>query len=167
MEFIHFEALDEDEYTDFNVEGKVSDDELSSVVDDSEANENVCESYRFDNAARSTESALEYAFIRSSRDLEVESDVINFYENSDNESPEVDEFENSNKKVSKIANSLLIPNGQDSNDSLLYSICYVVHFLKSGIIDTCDDKEMEEIIASDLYDQLNDEKEHLQLDLDY
>ena len=58
MEFIHFEALDEDENIDFNVEGKVSDDDLSSFIDDSEKNENVCDYYRFDNVTRSAESAL-------------------------------------------------------------------------------------------------------------
>ena len=62
---------------------------------------------------------------------------------------------------------MLIPNGQDSNDSLFYLICYAVLFLKSGKLDTGDDKENEEIIGSDLYNHLNDEKDHLQLDLDY
>ena len=47
MEFIRFEALDEDENdVDFNVENKVSDD-LSSYIDDSERNENVCDYYKF------------------------------------------------------------------------------------------------------------------------
>ena len=51
--------------------------------------------------------------------------------------------------------------------SLKNLICYAVLFLKSGKLDTGDDKENEEIIGSDLYNHLNDEKDHLQLDLDY
>lgn len=61
--------------------------------------------------------------------------------------PEVDEFENSNEKVSKFEESLLIPNEKDSNDSVFYSINFAVHFLKSGKIDICDNKEIEEIIG--------------------
>lgn len=99
--------------------------------------------------------------------LELKDDVVNFCQNSDHGFPEVDEFENWNKKISKFKESLLIPNGQDSNDSLFYLICYAVLFLKSGKLDTGDDKENEEIIGSDLYNHLNDEKDHLQLDLDY
>lgn len=43
MESIHFEALDEDEHVNFNAEGKVSDDDLSSFIGDSETNKNVCQ----------------------------------------------------------------------------------------------------------------------------
>ena len=50
MEFIHFEALDEDEDIDFNLDSKVSDDDLSSFIDDSETNEDICEYYRSANA---------------------------------------------------------------------------------------------------------------------
>lgn len=53
MDFIHFEAVNEDENIDFNVQGKVSDDNLESFVDDSEANENVCQYCRFDNFRQS------------------------------------------------------------------------------------------------------------------
>ena len=61
----------------------------------------------------------------------------------------------SKKKKEKF---FLIPNRPDSNDFLFYSICYAVCFLTSGKIDTCENKEIEEIIGSDLYSQLNDEK---------
>lgn len=62
--------------------------------------------------------------------------------------PEVDEFENSNEKVSKFEESLLIPNEKDSNDSVFYSIYFAVHLqYKSGKIDICDNKEIEEIIG--------------------
>lgn len=83
----------------FNVEGKVSDDDLSSFIDDSETNENVCKNYRLDKVTQFVESALEDTFIQSSRELEFENDVINFCENSDNELSEVDEFENPHKKL--------------------------------------------------------------------
>ena len=63
MEFVHFDALDEDEDIYFNVEGKVSDDNWSSFIDDSKTNENVCKYYRFDNVTRSADGALEDAFI--------------------------------------------------------------------------------------------------------
>lgn len=84
---------------DFNVEGKVGDDDLSSFIGDSETNENVFKNYRLDNVTQSVESALEDAFIQSSRELDFENDIINFCENSDNELSEVDEFENSHKKL--------------------------------------------------------------------
>ena len=112
-----------------------------------ETNENVCKYYRFDNFTQSSKSALEDAFIQSSRELDLENGVIHFCENSDDELPKVDEFENSNKKISKFEGSLLIPNGQDSNDSLFHSICYSVLFLKSGKIDKCTDKEIEELLT--------------------
>lgn len=60
MEFIHFEALDEDENGDFNTENKVSDD-LSSFI--SKGNKNVYDYYTFDNVTRFTKNALKNAFI--------------------------------------------------------------------------------------------------------
>lgn len=62
MEFIHFEALDEDENGDFNTENKVSDD-LSSCIDDSKGNKNVYDYCTFDNVTRFTKNALKNAFI--------------------------------------------------------------------------------------------------------
>lgn len=53
MDFIHFEALDEDENIVFNVQGKVSDDNLESFIDESETNENVCKYCRFYNFRQS------------------------------------------------------------------------------------------------------------------
>ena len=103
-------------------------------------------------------------------EFELENDVINFCKNSVSELPEVDDFENSSKKINKTKESLLIPNGQNSNNSnglVFYSIGYAVRFLKSGKIDTCGHKKIEEIIGSDLYNQLSNKKEYLELDLDY
>lgn len=62
MEFIHFEALDEDENGDFNTENKVSDD-LSSFIHDSKGNKNVYDYYTFDNVTRFTKNALKNTFI--------------------------------------------------------------------------------------------------------
>ena len=62
---------------------------------------------------------------------------------------------------------MVIPNAQDTANFLSCSICYAVCFLKSNKIDACDNKETKESIGSDLYNQLNEEKECLQLDLDY
>lgn len=46
-------------------------------------------------------------------------------------------------------------------------IRYVTQPGQSGKVDTCDNKETEEIFRLYLYNPLNDKKEHLQLDLDY
>lgn len=46
-------------------------------------------------------------------------------------------------------------------------ILYVTQPGQSGKVDTCDNKETEEIFRLYLYNPLNDKKEHLQLDLDY
>ena len=103
-------------------------------------------------------------------EFELENDVINFCKNSVSELPEVDDFENSSKKINKTKESLLIPNGQNSNNSnglVFYLIGYAVSFLKFGKIDTCGHKKIEETIGSDLYNQLSNNKEYLQLDLDY
>ena len=117
----------------------------------------------FDNVTRSAENALEDAFINNLNDLE----NSNFCENSDNKLPEVGEFEKSNETVNKFDESLIIANGGDSTDLLFYLLCYAVRFFKSDKINACDDKEIEQIIGSDLYNEVNDKKEHLQLDLDY
>ena len=168
MEFLHFEALDEDEDIGSDVEGKISDNgNLISFFDDSETNENVWEYYRFNSITRSTESALNDAFNESIRELELENDVTKFCKSSDKELPEVDKFENSTKKVRTFEESLLFPNEVDSDNSLFYSIRYAMHFLKSSKTNKCIDEEIEEVIGSDLYRQLNNEKEYLQLDMDY
>ena len=91
MEFIYFEALDENEDIDFNVESNVSHDDMSSFIDDSEKNEDVCKYHRSDNVTRSAENPLEDAFIQKT---ELENNIINFCENSDNEFLEVGEFKN-------------------------------------------------------------------------
>ena len=131
----------------------------------SDTNENVCEYYRFNNVTRSTESALNGGFNESIRELELESNVTNICGNVDEEWTEVDEFENSSKKVRTFEESLLIPNGADSNDSLFYLIYNAIYFLKSGKTKKCSDGEIEEVIDSDSYRQSNIEEEYLQLDL--
>ena len=105
---------------------------MSSFIDDFEKNRNICKYYIFENVIRSVKSALEDAFTQNT---ELENDVIISCENSGDEFPEVDEFENSDKRISKFEESLLIPNEQDTADSLFYSICYTVRFFKSDKID--------------------------------
>ena len=61
--------------------------------------ENAFEYYRFDNVTHFVEDALENTFIESSIDLENINDVTNFCDNSDEEAPEIDDFDRSNKKV--------------------------------------------------------------------
>ena len=108
--------------------------------------------------------ALEYAFIESSAFLENSKNVSNFYDHSDREKVEIDVFERSNETLNKFGESLLIPHGLDSVDSLFHSICFAVSFLKSVKSYWC---EIEEALCSDVHSQLCDEKDFLQLDLDY
>ena len=53
------------------------------------------------------------------------------------------------------------------NQSLFYLICYAICFVKSGKTNKCSDEKIEEVIGSDVYRKLKNEKEYLKLNLDY
>ena len=81
--------------------------------------------------------------------------------------PEIDDFDRTSGKVDKFKKTLLIPHGQGPADSLFYSICYAVCFLKSEKINECDDGEIEEVLGSDLSNLWYHDKDFLQLSLDH
>ena len=50
---------------------------------------------------------------------------------------------------------------------MFYLICYTIRFVKYGKTNKCSDEKIEEVIGSNVYRKLKNEKEYLQLNLDY
>ena len=172
MEFNNFEACVDDDGYNISYEDEVNFrvGKNNDFIDDSEEiSENVCKYYRFANVTRSV-TLRSFGgckkFIESSIDLENSNDATNFCDNSDEEVPQIDDFDKSCEKVDKFE-TLLIPHGQGSAVSPFYSIYYAIRFLKSKKYNQFGDGEIKEVLGCDLYNLLYHDKDILQLSLDH
>ena len=165
MDFLIFEAEDEDKQEDdrdINLTPTVSDNEF---IDDTEEFDEICAAdyYAFDNVTRNYNEAINDAL----SDFDYEQEPNNYCNDDDENDLPIDEFENYKDKIDSFKKTLINPQGENNLDSFFYSILYAIRFILTEKIDSCEnDDEIKNDIGIELFEELNQIKENLKLDLD-
>ena len=99
-------------------------------------------------------------------DFDYEQEPNNYCEDDEVELP-IDEFEDYKRKIESLKETLVNPQGENNSDSFFYSILYAIRFQLMNKFDSCDrDDKIKEDIGAEIFDELNQLKESLRLDLD-
>lgn len=134
-ELINFQAGGDNDNKDiFSEDESIHEKEevsLDSFIDDSAPNDNLSDYYGFNNAARLVSSTEEHAFEESDvkKFLGNNVEVRNYCVNSEDDMQEEEDiFADTSKKIEELKKTFQIPNGNVSEDSFLYAICYATPY---------------------------------------
>lgn len=134
-EIINFQAGGDNDNKDiFSEDESIHEKEevsLDSFIDDSAPNGNLSDYYGFNNAARLVSSTEEHAFEESDvkKFLGNNVEVRNYCVNSEDDMQEEEDiFADTSKKIEELKKTFQIPNGNVSEDSFLYAICYATPY---------------------------------------
>lgn len=134
-ELINFQAGGDNDNKDiFSEDESIHEKEevsLYSFIDDSAPNGNLSDYYGFNNAARLVSSTEEHAFEESDvkKFLGNNVEVRNYCVNSEDDMQEEEDiFADTSKKIEELKKTFQIPNGNVSEDSFLYAICYATPY---------------------------------------
>lgn len=128
-------------------------------------NNNPSDYYGSTNVTRILSSTEEDNFSQSDVDAFLEDDVEarNFLPPNygHNKEDSVDDFVNTENRVEKFKDTLLIPHEKDDNNSFLYSICYAICFLRTKKSLKCDDDKLAKDMPENLFQKLSTSREGL------
>ena len=165
------------EFTDFEVsveeqnekdkEGEVSDDDLDSLkcfIDDSEVENDRTAYQKFENANNFIDDILKEEYNKIMGDIE-KLELFSLCETSEEEG-ETDEFKDSEKRIDKCKETLFpVPGSENGNwNSFISAIFYAVTFNNEQKTEFCSSEKLKELIDSNLFIQLNQEKFNISLD---
>ena len=158
-DFIHFETTTTDENGTIKIENDDEEDEVSDVdsfIDDNEKDNDVSFYRQLKNVDKSIDETLKEEYENSLVKIENFNDFSNFYESSEEELGEVDEFKDSDKRLGKFERALF-PKSEEKHNSFPDSILYALRFDITHKIDACTDDEFKDVIET-LFDKVGREK---------
>ena len=164
MDFLISEAVDEDasnQEEERDVTPTVSDNEF---IDDADINDiSAADYYAFENVTRNYNESINDAL----SDFDYDQEPNNYCNDDDEIELPITEFENYKEKIESFKKTLVNPQGENNLDSFFYSILYATRFFLKEKSDFCEnDDEIKTDIGIELFDELNQIKENLRLDLD-
>ena len=160
-DFFYLEAINTDEESLIEESERVEERESDrEFIDDTDYHESVSDYYDFANASRPYKEAIEDAI----KDFDWSQDPKNDYDEP-TRNP-IDEFNNSEIRVEKFKSNLVNPQGENNPDSFFYSLLYTLRYgLTEKIQARADESELRSDVKDETYDELNQLKEKLKLDL--
>ena len=167
MDFSISEVVDEDNTLPENEREEI--DEIATVsdnefIDDTEEfdESRVADYYAFDNVTRGYDGAVNDTL----SDFDYDQELNNYCDDDEVDLP-IDEFKDYKKKKESFKETLVNPQGENNPNSFFYSILYVIGFQLTKKFDSCDqDDKIKEDIRAEIFDESNQIKESLRLDLD-
>ena len=165
MDFLISEADEENasvqEEEDRDITPTVSDNEF---IDDADFDDILAADYAaFENVTRHYNDSINDAL----SDFDYEQEPNNYCNDDDETELPINEFENYKEKIESFKKTLVNPQGENNLDSFFYSILYAIRFYLNEKSDSCkNDDEIKTDIGVELFDNLNQIKENLRLDLD-
>ena len=165
MDFLISEADEENasvqEEEDRDITPTVSDNEF---IDDADFDDILAADYAaFENVTRHYNDSINDAL----SDFDYEQELNNYCNDDDETELPINEFENYKEKIESFKKTLVNPQGENNLDSFFYSILYAIRFYLNEKSDSCEnDDEIKTDIGVELFDNLNQIKENLRLDLD-
>ena len=165
MDFLISEADEENasvqEEEDRDITPTVSDNEF---IDDADFDDILAADYAaFENVTRHYNDSINDAL----SDFDYEQEPNNYCNDDDETELPINEFENYKEKIESFKKTLVNPQGENNLDSFFYSILYAIRFYLNEKSDSCEnDDEIKTDIGVELFDNLNQIKENLRLDLD-
>ena len=145
----------------------VSDDDLDSLksfIDDSEVENDRTFYQQFENVSNSIDDCLKEEHDKSMGDIE-ELELSNLCETSEEED-EINEFKDTEKRIDKFKETLFpVPGSENDNcNSFVDAIFYAVRFNNEQKTEFCSSETLKELIDSNLFIQLHQEKCNVSLD---
>ena len=165
MDFLISEADEENasvqEEEDRDITPTVSDNEF---IDDADFDDILAADYAaFENVTRHYNDSINDAL----SDFDYEQEPNNYCNHDDETELSINEFENYKEKIESFKKTLVNPQGENNLDSFFYSILYAIRFYLNEKSDSCEnDDEIKTDIGVELFEDLNQIKENLRLDLD-
>ena len=165
-EFIDFE-VSAAEPNEKDKEDKVSDDDLDSLkslIDDSEVENDRTFYQQFENVSNSIDDCLKEEHDKSMGDIE-ELELPNLCETSEEED-EINDFKDTEKRIDKFKETLFpVPGSENDNcNSFVDAIFYAVRFNNEQKTEFCSSETLKELMDSNLFIHLNQEKFNISLD---
>ena len=165
MDFLISEADEENasvqEEEDRDITPTVSDNEF---IDDADFDDILAADYAaFENVTRHYNDSINDVL----SDFDYEQEPNNYCNDDDETELSINEFENYKEKIESFKKTLVNPQGENNLDSFFYSILYAIRFYLNEKSDSCEnDDEIKTDIGVELFEDLNQIKENLRLDLD-